>query len=123
MENIVQHISPDGLLRLNLRHEAEDVIVQFNDFAWSTSSEFLASKWGTSKDAAVTRFVDEVLGNRAIIAVAHAGSAIRDVWVTDRPAAELKYKRHEETILFRFWDGSQWGNQDPGLGDHAPHDH
>jgi len=112
MENIAQHVSPDGLLRLNIQRDGEDTIVGFNQFAWSTSSEFLASKWGTSKDAAVTRFVDEVLGNRAIIAVAHAGAAIRDVWVTDRPAAELKYKRHEEAIVFRFWDGTRWGTQD-----------
>jgi hypothetical protein len=114
MENIAQHVSPDGLLRLNVRRDADDIIVGFNDFAWSTSSEFLASKWGIAEDAAVTRFVDEVLGNRAIIAVAHAGSAIRDVWVTDRPAAELKYKRHEENIVFRFWDGTRWGGEDAG---------
>lgn len=112
MEAIAQHVSPDGLLTLNLWREDDDVIVQFNDFAWSTSGEFLASKWGTVRDAAVTRFVDEVLGNRAIIAVAQAGTTIRDVWVTDRPDSELKYKRHEETIVFRFWDGARWGIED-----------
>jgi hypothetical protein len=122
MENIVQHVSPDGLLRLNVRREAADVILQFNDFAWSTSSAFLASKWGTSQETALTRFVDEVLGNQAIIAVAQAGSAIRDVWVTDRPASELKYKRHEETIDFRFWDGSRWGIDDAGIDDNTPQD-
>ena len=116
MESIAQHVSPDGLLTLNVRRDAGDVILQFSDFAWSTSSAFLAAKWGTSKDAAVTRFVNEVLENRAIIAVAHAGSAIRDVWVTDRPAAELKYKRHEETIEFRFWDGTRWGLEDGSSG-------
>ena len=120
MENIAHHVSPDGLLMLNVRRDADDNVVQFNDFAWRTSSAFLASMWGTSKDAAVTRFVDEVLGNRAIIAVAHAGSAIRDVWVTDCPASELKYKRHEETIVFRFWDGTRWGIEEAGIGDKTP---
>jgi len=112
MERIAQHVSPDGLLRLNVLRDSDEVILQFNDFAWSTSSGFLALKWGTSKDDAVTRFVDEVLGNRAIIAVAHAVSAIRDVWVTDLPAAELKYKRHEENIVFRYWDGAPWETED-----------
>jgi hypothetical protein len=119
MEKIAQHVSPDGLLRLNLQRDTHGITIGFNDFAWSTSSLFLASKWGISAEAAVTRFVDEVLGNRAIIAVAHAGSTIRDVWVTDRPAAELKYKRHEETIVFRFWDGARWGIEDAGLGENA----
>ncbi|MHC1765726.1 MAG: hypothetical protein AB9869_15740 [Verrucomicrobiia bacterium] len=123
MEQIAQHVSPDGILRLNVRRDADEfMIIGFNDFAWSTSSGFLASKWGLSEDAAVGRFVHEVLGNRAIIAVAHAGSAIRDVWVTDRPDSELKYKRHEETIVFRFWDGSRWGIEIAGVDDETPHD-
>ena len=122
MEKLAQHVSPDGLLRLNVQRDAHNITIRFNDFAWSTSDRFLASKWGISEEAAVTRFVDEVLGNRAIIAVAHAGLAIRDVWVTDRPAAELKYKRHEETIVFRFWDGSHWGREDAGIGDKTAHD-
>jgi hypothetical protein len=120
MENIAQHVSPDGLLRLNLQRDTHGVTIGFNDFAWSTSGGFLASKWRISEDAAVTRFVDEVLSNRAIIAVALADSAIRDVWVTDRPAAELKYKRHEETIVFRFWNGSRWGIGDGGVADIKP---
>jgi hypothetical protein len=109
MEMIAQHVSPDGLLKLNVQREGKEVILGFDAFAWSTSSEFLAAKWQVSREAAVTRFVGELLGNRAIIAVAHAGQGIRDVWVTDRPASELKYKRHEETIDFRFWDGTLWG--------------
>jgi hypothetical protein len=120
MEQFAQHVSPDGLLTLKLRRDADNVIVRFNDFAWSTSSEFLAGKWGMSKDCALTRLVDEVLGNKAIIAVAHVGSAIRDVWVTDRPASELKYKRHEETIAFRFWNGSRWVGEVAGTGNNTP---
>jgi hypothetical protein len=106
METIAQYVSSDGLLQLNVQRDGDDTILGFNDFAWNTSSEFLASKWGISRDAAVTRFIDAVLGNRAIIAVAQVGLDIRDVWVTDRPASELKYKRHEEAIAFRFWDGT-----------------
>jgi hypothetical protein len=112
MKTIAQHVSPDGLLKLNIQQEGNETIVGFNDFAWSTSSGFLASRWDISEDAAVRRFVEEVLGSQAIIAVASAGPAIRDVWVTDRPASELKYKRHEETIAFRFWDGTRWGTEE-----------
>jgi hypothetical protein len=42
--------------------------------------------------------------------------------VTDRPASELKYKQHEETIVFRFWDGTRWGIEDADVGDTTPHD-
>ena len=113
METIAEHISPDGFLKLNVQREGHDTIVGFNDLAWTTSGEFLASKWGISEDAAVARFVEEVLGNRAIIAVARAGPAIRDVWVTDRPDSELKFKRHEEAIIFRFWNGTSWPIEEP----------
>ena len=111
MESIAQHVSPDGLLTLNVRRDADDVILQFSDFAWSTSSAFLASKWRTSKDAAVTRFIEEVLGNRAIIAVAHAGSAIRDVWVTDRPAAERSTSGTRKRSSFAFGTAPTGGSK------------
>ncbi len=113
MEKTTQYVSPDGLLTLNVRPSADGTIVRFNDFAWNTSSQFLASKWGITEQAAVARFVAEVLGSKVIIAVARAGLAIRDVWVTDRPASELKYKRHEEAIVFRFWDGTRWSSEEP----------
>ena len=112
VEAIAQNISADGLLQLNVQRDADDTILGFNTFAWSTSSKFLSSKWGITRESAVTRFVGEILDNRAIIAVANVGPGIRDVWVTDRPASELKYKRHEETISFRFWDGTRWGGDD-----------
>ena len=105
MEALAQHVSPDGLLTLNVQEEGDDVIVGFNAFAWSISIGFLASNWGVSRDAAVTRFLSELLDNRAIIAIASVGPAIRDVWVTDRPASDLKFRRHEETLTFRLWSG------------------
>lgn len=108
-ELIAQHVSPDGLLTMNVQRQGSDTCLGFESFAWSTSSEFLASNWNVSPEAAVDRFLSELLTNRAIIAVAYANARIRDVWITHRPAAELKYKRHEETLEFRHWNGAAWG--------------
>src|SRR5690242_9566745 len=111
METPMPHVSPDGLLQLTMEGDGDDLILGFNGFAWTTSSEFLASEWRIPTEAAVAHFVEELVGNRAIIAVASVGTAIRDVWVTNCPSAELKFKRHEEAISFRFWDGSPWGEE------------
>lgn len=113
MELITSHVSPDRLLTLIVQRDGDDTVLGFDSFAWNTSSAFLASKWGVTKEAAVTHFLGELLGNRAIIAVARVDKRVRDVWITDRPASELKYKRHEETIEFRYWDGSPWDVDEP----------
>jgi len=50
--------------------------------------------------------VDDLLNSRAIIAIARVGDTIRDVWVTDTRIPD-KYKPEDETIEFRYWDGSR----------------
>jgi hypothetical protein len=105
---IAQHITPDRLLTLNVQREGQNTVLGFDSFAWCTSSEYLASTWSVSTETAVTRFLDEQLTNRAIIAMARVGEVIRDVWITEHPLAEVRYNRHEETVDFRFWDGSRW---------------
>ena len=34
------------------------------------------------------------------------GGQIRDVWVTDDPAKDVKNKEPNENLEFRYWDGS-----------------
>ena len=105
LQLVEQHRSPDGLLTLKVGREADgDVCIGFDGYSWHTHADILASLSGLREDEAVRRFVDGLLGGRAIIAVARVGGKIRDVWVADEPVAD-KYKPDDETIEFRYWDG------------------
>jgi hypothetical protein len=106
MALIEKHVSPDGLLTLIIyRDEQGDISIGFDCFTWHTHAEILAALSGLSEQAAVKHFVDQLLGNRAFIAVARVNNRIRDVWVT-RDLAPCKYKPDDETIAFRYWDGT-----------------
>jgi hypothetical protein len=102
---VEQHRSTDGLLTLTVGREDDgDVSIGFDGYSWHTHADILASLSGLGKDEAVRHFVDDLLGGRAIIAVARVGGEIRDVWVADEPVPD-KYKPDDETIEFRYWDG------------------
>jgi hypothetical protein len=58
-----------------------------------------------SESAALREFVDDTLNGRSIIAVARVGGTIRDIWITYTAEAH-KHKPEDETIEFRYWDGS-----------------
>lgn len=102
---VEQHISPDGMLTLKVGHEDDgDVCVGFDGYSWHTHADILASLSGLGEDAAVRKFVDDVIGGRAIIAVARVAGQVRDVWIADEAVPD-KYKPEDETIEFRYWDG------------------
>ena len=102
---IEQHCSPDGLLTLQVGREDDgDVCIGFGGYSWHTHDTILASLSGLGEDQAVRQFVDDLLAGRAIIAVARVCGEIRDVWIADEPTPD-KYKPHDETIEFRYWDG------------------
>jgi hypothetical protein len=104
MHVVEQHRPPDGLLTFRvLRDEAGDYELGFEGYDWHTHGDILASTSGLSASVAVRRFTDELIG-RAIIAIARIGDDIRDVWVTEKPAAD-PYKAENEIIEFRYWDG------------------
>ena len=106
MEIIEQHTSPDGLLRFMVCRDAGDICLGFDGFPWHTHPDLLASD-GVTEEAAVRQFVDGLLRGRALIAVARVGEAVRDVWITHDVGSELKFKSKDETIEFRYWDGSK----------------
>ena len=97
-------MSDDGLLKLIVcREDDGDTAIGFEGFDWHTHTDLLASSWGLSEPDALRRFVDEVLDDRAIIAVSRARGEVRDVWITDDPDSDLRYKTADETIEFRHW--------------------
>jgi hypothetical protein len=105
MRIVEQHWSPDGLLKLVVGCSDDgDMCLGFEGFPWHTHADVLASMSGLSENAAVRKFVDDLVGCRTIIAIARVGGKILDVWVTNEPKPD-KYKPDDETIEFRYWDG------------------
>lgn len=101
-----EHHSPDGILTLKIeRKDNGDVCIGFDGYSWHTHGDSLASLSGLQEDKAVRQFIDAVIGGRAIIAIARVAGLIRDVWVTDESIPD-KYKPEDETIEFRYWDGT-----------------
>lgn len=107
MQILEQHESPDGLLKFAVvREDDGDVYLGFQGVGWHTHADILASMSGLSEDAAVREFVQRLLKGQAIIAVMRMGGQIRDVWVTDDPAKDVKNKESNESFEFRYWDGT-----------------
>lgn len=106
MDILEQHTSPDGFLKFVVCRDTDAICLGFDGFAWHTHPELLAGD-GVSEDAAVRQFVDGLLTGRAVIAIFRVEGVARDVWVTDDVESDLKHKRDDETIEFRYWDGSK----------------
>jgi hypothetical protein len=120
MDVIEQHISVDGLLKfVACRDDDGDMTLGFavacreedNDttlrFYGHTHADILASLSGLPEAGAVRCYIDDILEDRAVIAISRTGDGIRDMWVSDDPASELRYKPKEETIEFRYWSGQR----------------
>jgi hypothetical protein len=110
MQIVEQHDSPDGLLKFVVEREDDgDICLGFQGVGWHTHADILASSSGLSEDAAVRQFVDRLLSGRTIVAVMRIDGQIRDVWITDDPARDAKYKGSNETLEFRYWNGAVAG--------------
>jgi hypothetical protein len=101
-----RHVSPDRLLTFVVYEDDGDTTLGFEEFAWHTHADLLASAMGVPQNQAVRRFVDDLIEGRTIIAIRSIGGEMRDAWITDDPHADLKYKPDNEAVTFRLWDGS-----------------
>lgn len=107
MQILERHDSPDGLLKFVIgREEDGDVYLGFQGVGWHTHADILASSSGLSEDVAVRQFVDLLLTDQTVVAVVRIGGQIRDVWISDDPAKDAKYKQSDETLEFRYWSGT-----------------
>ena len=101
-----EHASADGLLTLAVESLKDgDVAIGFRGYPWHTHADILASISAMNETDAVRQFIDDVLNDRSLIAVQIIDNAIRDVWITDDPANECKYKQSNEELQFRYWSG------------------
>jgi len=108
-----EHQSPDGTLALLVELlDDGDVAIGFRGHAWHTHADILASVNGCPESEAVRRFVDDILGDFAIIAVQSFDDVVHDVWVSDDPAADRKYQQANETLTFRYWSSREYTEAD-----------
>ena len=108
-----EHVSPDGALKLVVaRDDDGDITLGFDGYPWHTHGDLLAASYpladisGLTPESATARFVQDVTGNRAVIAVQRVGADVRDVWVSADPAQDLRYRESDESLQFRYWDGT-----------------
>jgi hypothetical protein len=120
MNVVKQHFSVDGLLKfvacrddngdmtlgfaVTCRERANNITLLFYGL---THPDILASFSGLPEAAAVRRCIDDILEDRAVIAVSRIDDEIRDMWVSGDPVSELRFKATEETIEFRYWSGQR----------------
>lgn len=98
--------SPDGLLRLIVRRTGDDLTLGFEGFAWHTHGDILAAAASPTPDQASERLAAAIVTNEAVIGLSVSSGEVRDVWITEDPAGDLKHSGASETIEFRLWNGS-----------------
>jgi hypothetical protein len=107
MNVIEQHKSPDQLLSLIVvRDDEGDLSIGFDGYTWHTHGDILASLAGETEENAVRQFIERIISDKQVIAVAKVDGKVCEVWATDDPAGEFKYKPPEESIEFRYWSGT-----------------
>ena len=107
---IERHISPDGLLNLMVIREGGDLIVEFDGTPSHTHGDVLIGEYATvgvkleSPDAAVRRYVSDVLSNRIKIFIFRLGETIRDISALPYETGnEAKYVEPDEVVEIRYW--------------------
>ncbi len=103
--------SPDFILKIIVLYEDHDIMVGFDGYPWHSHLEslqediFLKHGEKLTKEESLERFMQDILNDKTLLAISFINDQIQDVWPTDDPVQELKYKTEEEKIIFRFWSG------------------
>jgi hypothetical protein len=106
-----EHTSADRLLTLAVDGlKNGDLAIGFRGYPWHTHADILASINSMDETEAVRQFIDDVLNDRSLIAVKMIDGHIHDVWITDDPVKERKYKQSNEEIQFRYWSGRRYSH-------------
>jgi hypothetical protein len=108
--SVGEYISPDGQLKFLVTCPDGDWTIGFDGFPWHTHGSILAELSGQDEKSAVERYLADLIGNFAVIALQRISGELTDVWVTDDPAGAIenckKYGQAHETVEFRLWDGT-----------------
>lgn len=106
---VEEHVSPDGRLRfLVVADPHGDLTLGFDGFPWHTHADILASSSGMAEAEAVRRYVDDLLADKAVVALWGGAGEIRDAWISEDPARDASYPMEGEVIHLRYWSGRPW---------------
>ena len=104
-----RHRSPDGLLTLLVVHGEDDITVGFEGSSAHTHGDILTHRYGGSPSDAAAAFIEDVLQDRAVIAVLSYDSGEKsEAWVSEDPAAEHRHLEAGENLDLRYWSGKPW---------------
>jgi hypothetical protein len=105
-EEIREFVSPDGVLRFQVRSSSSDICLGFEGFPWHTHGDLLVQSSETPT-AAAQRFVAMLVKGELTVAILRVGGAIQDIWITDDPESDVRYIQRDDPIEFRRWDGTK----------------
>jgi hypothetical protein len=103
-----KYVSPDGTLTFMVVREPGDISLGFHNATVHTHGDILASLFGLPVEEAVAAFVDAILSNKAVIAICEVDGRHVDTWISDDPDAPDPYRPENETVTFRYWNGSPY---------------
>lgn len=104
----MRHVSPDGELTLLVINDGGNYTVGFEtpspgQLYGHSHGDILAEQYGRPAEAAVAQFVDNVLDNKSLIAIAKIDRKVRDIWIVEHPIEPDPFRPENETIAFRYW--------------------
>lgn len=93
MTVLEEYISPDGCLRFRVAASSDgDLTLCFvgsGGFTGHTHADIIAARSGQPAAKAARQYVDDLLGDRAVIALLGGPGVTPAVWVVDDPAEAL----------------------------------
>ncbi len=114
MRTVEEHVSSDGRLRFLVVADPEgDLTLGFDGSPWHTHADILAAMSGLTQPVALRQFIDDLLGDRSVIAIQSIPGEVQYIWITDDPNQDLANLREGETYEFRYWSGRPWTIENP----------
>ena len=113
VESAKAYRSPDGTLTFTVEIDREGMTILSFGYPWHTHPDLLVPDYAQTEEAAIERFVGELLNNQTVIAISRRNGKIADICITGDPATELGYARDDEIVELRYWNGSPWRNPLP----------
>ena len=105
-EKIREFVSPDGVLRFQVRSSSSDIYLGFEGFPWHTHGDLLVQS-SESSTVAAHRFVAMLVEGELTVAVLRVGGTIQNIWITDDPRSDVRYSQPDDHIEFRRWNGTK----------------
>jgi hypothetical protein len=104
-----RYISPDGALTFLIVREFDEISLGFQGCPSHTHGDILAELSGLPLAQAVNQYVEALISNKSVVAIATVDGRVRDIWIADEPGKADPYKPENEIISYRYWNGTPFG--------------